>query len=358
MYRRTVLAGVVLAGAGLLATGCGSGGSGGGSPAAVDAAHAAFARANHHSGSARAELKSAVAALGKANGVTASISVGKTAEGLESLGVPTNLAGLIAGVDVTVEKQAPTGKTLADRDRGGATSVTASNAGTDYVSVRTIDGTLYLKVDATDLLTALGATKLLSELQAVGPVLPSFLSTLLDGQWVSVSRPVARQAAALLGVAPTGIRTGAATTRALHRLRKALAGDTKVTRVSSGAVDVLAVSVDARRLRGPLLAVLGHLGPRNGRLLRRLLAHAPLRRVKKVRLTAQVADGTLSGLTVNLSQFSRRRTPAVPLDISLQSSATPITAPSGAVAITRGDLQALRTLVAEARSLGGLNATA
>jgi hypothetical protein len=339
MQRRTTLMTVAVLGSAALIAGCGSGSSDAGTPLGSGT--------NNSSQSPSAELASAVGAVGKASNVTATIKIGATPSQISSLGTshgknisPTQ-ASTIAGAQVSIQVQAPSGKTLADvsgSNSPDAVAFTVSDNGTNYLSLRSVKKTLYLQADLKDLLNALGKGSTYASIQAQSAALPSFVQALLAGKWISlpVSTLKALESTIGGGRLPSASPNPAQQKAFLATLQTLLAKDVTVTRISAGTTDKLAVSANVHTLGTDLMSSVTSLVPGAGTAL----GSSPKLPDRHVAMTASVTGGALSALSVNLGQFTKTHTASIPLTVTLTGGA-PISAPSGAVAVAPAELAEL-----------------
>jgi hypothetical protein len=334
--RRLSLAAIALAGTVAVLAGCG---------AAINTAPFNPASGtNHSSQPPNAELKGAILALGDAPTLTTTISLGTTANVLgpilTSLGAtltPAQVA-VLAGGQLTVEVAAPKGKRIKDisrTDESAAYAFTMSANGTTYLSVRRLDKTLYLQVDAKDLFTLVGQAGRYAGLEAKSATLPTFVQALLTDKWVSVPDATLSLLKSLqgrgFGAAPSPTPSSRELPNLVSELATIFTRDVTVTRLSAGSTDRLQVTANSRVIAAALRGLLAAARP--GAPQGRPLTRPGRLPNGNVTVLANVVHGALSELSVNLGQYVTHRTVNVPLDVTFVRSGATISAPSGAVAV-------------------------
>jgi hypothetical protein len=337
MPRRTSLAVITFASAAVLLAGCGSSSSGG----------SGGTGSNNSSQSPAQELNSSFSALGNASTLTTTVKLGATPtqiSGLAQSGGSTITpaeANAIAGARIVVEVQAPSGKTISDLSGSGASGsavdFTVSDNGTNYVSIRSVDKTLYVQADLKDLLNALGKGTTYAQLQAESGQFPSFLQALFAGKWISLPSSTAQ---ALTGSSSSGSSASPQEEQAIvNGLKAILTHDVQVTRTSAGSTDDLALSANSRTIVRDFLSTVTTAVPGAGAALPQTqLNQVPS---KNVALTAQVTNGALSQLSIDLGQFDPKGNAHLPVVVDFSQSGTSISAPSGAVAVNTQELGSL-----------------
>jgi hypothetical protein len=317
-----------------------------------------------------AELASAVTNLGAGTALSVTLRHGGSerllARMLRGAGVP--LAGVdfaqLAATQLSVETVAPSGKTIGDLDAGdlSASSDLAVRSGTTtYLEVRHVDKTLYLRVDLKDLLAAVGQPGRYTALESKASSLPGFAKAFVAGDWVALPDSTLSLLRSLRGgslgaTATPGPSAGAApAVRLIAELRTLLTHGVRVTRVSAGTTDRLALTVSARSLVADLRALRpAALGSgaraRSGRAPLSTSAAGRL----TVRLGAAIREGALSALTVNLGQLTRHPRLSLPLQAVFARTGPAISAPSGAVQVDAVGLLGLFDLFGGQRAGNGL----
>jgi hypothetical protein len=349
MARRTFYAGVALASAATLLAGCGAQSAGSG-------AGGTGAGANDSSQPPAAELASAVNAVSNSSTASVTVRLGLTpsqVQGLANSGgdmLSPAQSRQIAGIKVTVQVSAPSGKTLAQAGNAAAVAMTVSDNGTSYLSFRVVDKTVYIQANLADLLKAFGKGQLLAGLEAESANLPAFVQALVAGKWVSISQDSLKQLSEVLGATPPPTPPASAPGALTNALRSVLAKDTTVRRTSAGTTDDLTITGNTRRILRGLIGQLRSLVPGSGVVLAHL--HPRVVPAKRLTVKAQVTGGALSELSVNVTQLAPRKTQAVPLVVTITRGGAPVTAPSGAVPVT---LPPLGALLGGLGGLGGLH---
>jgi hypothetical protein len=336
MQRRTSLAVIACASAATLLAGCGSSSSGG----------ATGSGTNDSSQSPSQELTSSVSALGKASTLTTTVKLGATASQISALAasggsnITSTEANTIAGAEIAVEVVAPSGKTLSDvtgsGSSGSAVDITVSDNGTNYLSIRSLNKTLYVQADLKDLFNALGQGSTYAGLQSQVAELPGFLQALVAGKWVSLPQSAAT---GLTGTSSGSSASPEQEKALLSGLKNILSKDVTVTRESSGSTDDLALSANSRSLvtdfvstvTAAVPAAAAELGGAN-------LSNVPS---QNIGLGAQVTNGALSQLSIDLGQFDPKGKAHLPLELNFSQSGAAISAPSGAVAVNTQELTEL-----------------
>jgi hypothetical protein len=346
MARRTRLALIALASATTLLAGCGAAtksgsvgvGNGGGS--------------NNSWRSPANELASAFGALGHASTLTAKLELGTTASELgpilNSLGAhltPSETATL-AGAQISIEVVAPSGKTidsLGSDASAEAFDLTVGSNGTHYLSLTSVNKTLYLKLDIKDLLAAVGQSQAYTKLQRQIATLPSFVQALFNDRWISLPSATVKaveKSLARLGFPNLTNSPGAGEEqKLLTGLKTAFNKDIKVTRVSTGTTDHLVLSANTRTLLPSLLHTVYSVIPGEADAP----GEGPPRSFpsEAVTLDAFVTGGALSELSLNLGQFDKGKALDLPLDLLFARSGPTISAPSGAVPVNAAALTQL-----------------
>jgi hypothetical protein len=349
MYRRTSLSMIAFLGSAALLAGCGSSSSGGSTASGGSSTGTGTGSgSNNSSQTASAELTSAVTALGNASTLTAAIKLGATPADITSL-LKANKATLspaevnaIAGAQIAIEVSAPAGKKLSDLTSGAtgeAVNFSISDNGTTFLSIRSVDKTLYLQADLKDLLNTIGQSSTYQGLAAETSALPSFIQALFAGKWVSLPESAASSLTGGLGASTGASANPAQEQQFITALQGILAKDVTVTRTSSGSTDQLALSANSQTLAKDLVTALSSAVPAAASELGSAdPSSVPSRTIA---LTAAVTNGSLSQIAIDLGQFANKGKTSFPLDLNFTQGGAAITAPSGAVKVDTSQLGAL-----------------
>lgn len=335
MLRRTAFPAAVAATILCLVAGCGSSSSGG---------------SNESSAPPRAELNHAFHALAASQQLVTTIGLHTTgaeimrigAMGGGSAGITTTQADAIAGAHITAESIAPKGKTvgsLSHSPTGAATSLTAGSGATAYVSLRTVNGTLYLQVDLKDLLKLAGDSSEYRTLRVRTATLPSFVQAFVDGKWVSLSLATLSSLEQFVAGASGGkVPSSAQATLLTHKLLSAISNDVTVARTSTGSTDHLTITGNLKTIAGDVLNAVSSVAPS-------ISSSTDTSSVpdKNVTVNAAVTDGAISSLSIDLGQFSTKGPFSLPVVATFSRTAPPISAPTGA---TQVNVQELASLLA------------
>jgi hypothetical protein len=345
MPRRVVMTALALTASASILAGCG--GSSGGSTGSTNT-----------SGSPQAELTNAITALGSASTIDATLKLNATGSQLRSFALqqdPTAKitpaqANALAGAQLEFEVTAPSGKTLNDlssSNGSGAAQFVVSDQGSPLVTIRGLNKTLYFQVALKDLLDRLGKSTTYAQIQSSAGQLPPFVQDLLNGKWVSLQESTLKSLTSQLGGTQSGANRSQASA-VLNALKSLLTKDVTVTRTSSGSTDVLTVSGNARTLAGDFESAIESNVPAAGAALGSTnLSNVPN---KTLTLTAAVTGGALSGLTIDLAQFSKSGHGSLPLHLAVAQTGPAITAPSGATPV---DISQIGQLLGQFGALGG-----
>lgn len=342
MPRRTALAAVVLTATASLLAGCGGSSSGGGGSTSTS---------NNSSLTPQAELTSAVQALGSASNLTATLKLGGSGSQLldfvkaqdKSAHLTAAQASEIAGLSLSFDFSAPSGKTLSDASglsSGGSANIAVSEGSKSLITIRFVNKVLYLQADLEDVLNDLGQAATYRQIQAASGQLPGFIGALVSGKWVSLQLSALQQLTGSLGAVASATPNSAQQQHLLTALEALLTKDVTVKRTSSGSTDELALTANLRALAGDITSTFAGVIPGAGAAL----GSADLSSVpdKDITLNASVTDGTLSSLTFDLGQIAKSGHGTLPIELAFSKSGTSITAPSGAVAV---DLSSLGSLL-------------
>jgi hypothetical protein len=343
MHRRTRLGILALASSAALIAGCGSS-SGGSTPTAATGT-------NDPSQSASAELTSAVDALGNFSTLTATLRLQASGSDISALAaeggstLTSTQANAIAGAQISLVVSAPSGKTLSDLTNGdtsGASGeLTVSDNGTNLVSLRVVNKTIYLQADVKDLLNAFGKGETYAQLQTLSGQLPSFVQALLAGKWISLPESEASGLSSLVGPTTTTSPSPQQELALVNALKSVLTKDVTVTRTSSGTTDQLALTANSRTVAQDLLSNVGTTLPNAGTIPTPDPTQVPS---KNVSLSAQVTGGALSQVKIDVGQFDPKGQAHLPVQLDLSQGGSAVAVPSGAVAVTSGELAELFAL--------------
>jgi hypothetical protein len=343
MQRRISMSMLALAGSAALVAGCG-GSSGGSSPTPGGTG------SNNSSQSPQQELTGAFSALGKASTLTTSLHLDTDASTISGIAsssgskLTSDQANAIAGAKIAIEVSAPSGKTLSDLSSGGgatgaAVDFTVSDNGTNFLSVRSVNKTLYLQADAKDFLNTIGQGQTYAQLQQAGSQLPPFVSAALAGKWISLPQSAASSltgGATSNGSSPNSQQEQAV----LNALKQIITNDVQVSRTSTGDTDKLSVTANSKTIANDFVTAIQQAVPSAAAAL----GQADTSQVpdRNITLGAAVTGGALSQLSIDLGQFSPDPTKNhLPLVIDFAQGGAAITAPSGATPV---DTQAIGQL--------------
>ncbi len=252
------------------------------------------------------ELRSAVADLGNAQVVTATIDLAASAQQLRHRldsahqRIDPRIAKLASGAKAVLEVRAPDGKTISDLRGSGSTTGQSRFFlrldGEKVVQARAVAKKLYLRAEVDKLAQLANAKDDLAELKKQVPHGFHWAQAGLAGDWVSLDRAAAKD----LGGGAFSAATPSAGAGLLQQLRTVLRKDVTVRRAgTSDAGDHLVLTGNIRTIGRDLLTKIRKLTPG--------AANFPIRTDnlpdKKVHLNAYVDDGTLSRLSLNLAQF-------------------------------------------------------
>jgi hypothetical protein len=342
MYRRATLALTAAGGALALLAGCGT--------AAIGS--------NDSSAPPKTELVHSIHALAKRSALTTTLSLDTTAANImriASLNGPSKLtmaqAQAIAGAHVTIETLAPKGKTMAQVEQApskASFALTVGTGSTTYLSLRAVNGALYLQAAVKNFLTLIGQSGEYATLQSRVASLPPFVKALVEGKWVSVSSVTLQAVEGFIKGEEHGKIPAAGKLQKLdQQLVTAVLGDLSVKRASTGKTDHLVIAGSLRKLAGSVVTVFAKIVPtvsQFGKIIVHAVPNLP------IIFNAFVTGGALSSLTFNPGQFSKKKPFSLPIVASFSRSGAAITAPSGSTAITLGDLSGLMSLVREQSS--------
>jgi hypothetical protein len=346
MQRRTSVALIAFISSLTLLAGCGggSGGSGGSSGGAIGTG------TNNSSQPASAELSSAISALANTGALTATIKTTASASQISSLATAhgTKLTSAetsaIAGADISIELAAPSGKKLSQIGNGAGTAafaLTVASSGTTYLSLRSLNKTLYLQADLKDLLNLIGKGSTYASIQAESAALPSFVQALLADKWVSLPDSTLKSLEGVIGAgstpSPAATPNPSSELAVIGALKSVLTTDVKATRTSAGKTDTLALSANLRTLATGFLSAVSAAVPAAGAIGGGTTSGLPN---QNIALTASVTGGALSELSINAGQFDKSENASIPINVFFTGGAA-ITVPSGAVAVDSSQLSEL-----------------
>jgi hypothetical protein len=356
MKRRLNFAILAIASSAALVAGCGGSSSGGGTGTTTGGTGT-----NNSSQTPGEELTGAFSALGKASTLTTTLQFGAGASagigdlvGSSGSTLTQTQLDAIAGAQISVEVQAPSGKSLSDLTSGGATGAAVdfkiSDNGTDFLTVRSVDKVLYLQTDLKDLFDAIGQGSTYATLQGSVAQLPTFVQALFQGKWVSL--PQSAAAGLTGGTTSSGSSPSTQQEQAIiDGLKKILADDVTVTRSATGSTDTLSLSANSRTIATDFVATVTAAVPSAAAALGS--ADPSTVPSKDITLGAQVTGGALSQLSIDLGQFDPQGKGHLPLEINFSQSGSAITKPSGAVAVNTQELGQLFSSFAGGFTGGG-----
>lgn len=299
-------------------------------------------------------LKAGISGIGHTSSLTITTALDTTPQALIALAQqmgdklsPTVAAGL-ASASFVIEIRDSDGKDLSTlkpgSTKGLAVDLALKAGGQTLAEIIGIDSTLYVQAEVASALGLLGRSKLYGELQARAATLPKFVQAFVAGKWVSLDLTSALGAMSQFGIAAPGAQQWAAFAKAFDGL---ITSDVKVTRVGSDSQgDHLQLSAQTKKLVGDLvLAVTSNIP-----ISTFLLSKVKVASLPDTAMTADawVKDGTLSKLSVDLTQFAKPGSTAaggghLPLVVTFdRSGGSAITAPTGATAV---DVSQLFTLL-------------
>ncbi|MBV9485970.1 MAG: hypothetical protein JO246_07915 [Frankiaceae bacterium] len=336
MQRRLSYAVIALASSAALVAGCG-GGSSGGSTGSTGATGT-----NNSSQTPSAELTSAFSNLSKAQTLTLGLHLDTDAATLKGIASDSSStltdaqANAIAGAKIQIEVVAPSGKTIGDLSSGGSTGAavdfTVSDNGTNWVTIRSVNKTLYVQAAVKDILDAVGQGQMYAQLQAGVAQAPSFVQALFQGKWVSLPESAA---SSLTGSSGSG--SGQQAQQLVDGLKQILANDVTVTRTDTGTTDTLELKANSRTLASDFVTTFSSLVPQ----AQSALSQADPSSVpnRDIVVNAGVTNAALSQLSIDFGQFSPDpATNHLPLVVDIAETGPAITAPSGAVQVNTQEL--------------------
>jgi hypothetical protein len=334
MYRRATLA-VASAGTALaLLTACGT----------------ATVASNDSSATPKNELTHSIRALTRASALTTTLSLDTTAAAITKLAtmgggpdpLTTAQATAIADAHVTVEVIAPKGESVAQAQKSPvktSESVAIGTGATTYLSLRSVNGVIYLQVDVKGFLSLIGQSSQYSTLQSQVASLPAFVKALVAGKWVSISLATVKDVEALIKAAVHGKIPSVGQSRKLDgQLVAAVLGALSVTRASTGTTDHLVITGNVRTIVRRVLKVVAKAIPEFGTFEKGVGSSVPK---LPIVFNAFVTRGALSKLTFDPGQFAKKHPFSLPIVAAFARSGAPIVAPTGATAITLTSLGGL-----------------
>ncbi|MGW5354644.1 hypothetical protein ACWERV_29530 [Streptomyces sp. NPDC004031] len=287
-------------------------------------------------------------------------------------------AKVLAGLRISAALSSPKPfAQLKQGDKGGNVGFTvASDAsggkdGSTLVGLRAVDEKVYLKVDLKAIAGLDPSDKDLQELNgmlgSVDQMPSSFASvkTLVKGGWVSLDpkgfedffKSLGSQGDAASGDSgsddplsglglPTGLPTALPTdlankslTQLIDPLRTSLTRDAKLTDLGTkDGADHIQASIPARTLAKDLQNGLGSLSKSLPGDVTKNLDDVPN---KTVNVDLAIKGGKLTHITVDLAQLDDTIHGKLPLDLSIDGDAAPVSAPSGAQQLNPQDLMGL-----------------
>jgi hypothetical protein len=330
MHRRTSLALLAVASSAVLVAGCGSSSSGGATGT------------NDSTQSPSAELTSAVSALGDASTLTSTLKLGATASDIQGLAASSgdsltaDQANAIAGAQIAVVVSAPSGKKISDLSgdtSGAGVDFTLSDNGTNWVTLRVVDKTLYVQANLKDLLDSIGKGATYAQLQASSAQLPTFLQALVAGKWISLPSSAA---SSLTGAAPSSSPNTQQQRAVVDALKSLLTQDVTANRTSTGSTDEFALTANSKTLAQDFITKLRAAVPSASSALSQAdPSQVPSR---DIHLNAKVTSGALSEVSIDLGQFDPQHKGHLPVVLDFTEGGSAISAPSGAVAVNTQEL--------------------
>jgi hypothetical protein len=313
--------------------------------AATPAQLSATNASNQSSLNPRAELASATRALDNHQALTTVYSLATTPSALSTIAksnseaLTSDQAAALAAGKITVEELAPAGKTLAQIRKtpdAATTSLTVTSGPTNYFSMRSVGGTIYLQVDLKDVAALTGDPSGYADLTKKAANYPAFVQALVAGQWVALPLAVLNGIESLAhGFLGKQLPTASDLRSARQLIRATIYRHVLVTRASTGVTDHLVIHGRVRPLVADIRTILASqlpaLHPRKSRLSPRGVFSAD----------AYVTAGTLSKVTIDLGQFDKLHPFSLPLQATYSQAGAPITAPGGAAKLDLGQLAEL-----------------
>lgn len=334
MHRRARFAAIALSATVALVAGCGGGSSGGGNTGTTGGTGT-----NNASQPPSAELQSALSNLSKASTLTATLKLGASAGQIKSFvssqgsTISDSGANALASASISIEVQAPSGKTLADGSSGAAVNLGVSANNTGLLTFRDVNKVLYIQVDLKDLLNDLGRSSTYQEVEASQAQFPKFAQDLLAGKFVSL--PVST----LQSITGSSSSGGSSSNAVISLLKSILTSDVTVTRTGQGDTDTLKLTGSTEKIATNLKNGLANAVPTFGSLLGGSVSAPPN---KTTTLTATVNGGALSSLSLDLAQFAKKPSAAsFPVNLTFAQSGPDISAPSGATPVDTAGLAQL-----------------
>jgi hypothetical protein len=342
MQRRTTFAAVALSATVTVLAGCGGSSSGTGS--SNNTGTSSTGGSNSSSSTPTAELTNAVDKLSSGSTLTATLKLGASESQLKSFvssqgaSIPPAAASALAGASISIEAQAPSGKTLADGSSGSAANVSIDVGGKSLISFRDVSQVIYIQVDVKDLLNTIGKSSTFQEIQGASAQLPAFVQDLLAGKWVSLPLSTLKGLTGAAGASTPSSPSASQQNAVVGVLKSILSKDVTVTRTSSGSTDDLTLTGNTKTIANDLVSGVSSAVPSLGALS----SSAGNPPNKTVTLHATVSGGVLTSLSVDLAQFAKKSTSAsFPLELDFAQSGASISAPSGATPVDTSTLTQL-----------------
>jgi hypothetical protein len=304
----------------------------------------------------KAELTASVSNLGQSESLTTTIKLGIAPADLQALAKAdgANLtaadAAAIASAQLVVQAHTTNGKDLSDLKPGDknatAVAVRGVSNGHTYLELRVVSGDLYIQGDVKGLLDLAHQSKAYTEVKARAASLPSFVTALVNGEWVSLSGAAAQGVAGQFGIQAGGKSSkDAQSKKLLDDLQALLRKDVTVTKLGSDARgDHLQLTGNAHQVANDAYQTFSSAVPGGGTALSQVKPqNVPS---KKITVDAWVKDGVLSEISVDFGQFAKAGDPAagkhLPIALTFEQDGAAIDKPGNATPI---DLTQLGSLV-------------
>jgi hypothetical protein len=303
----------------------------------------------------KGELAASVSNLGDTDTLTTTIKLEIAPGDLQQLAktsgdtLTADDAAAISSAQMVFEAKTTNGKKLTELkpSDGKATAVSFRVLSKDhtYLELRVISGDLYIKGDVKGMLDLAHKSKAYAQVQAQTANLPAFIKTLVNGGWVSLSGAAAQGLAGQFGV-PTGGQSNqqAQSQKMLDDLKRLLNKDVTVTRVGTDdRGDHLRLTGNAKELATDGVQTFSNSVPGAGTALSQAKPQdVPSRQIV---VDAWVKDGTLSEISLDLSQFAAKNDPAaskhLPIALTFEQTGDDISKPNDATPVDLTQLGSL-----------------
>lgn len=289
-------------------------------------------------GSAKDGVLTGIDAVAKADRLTTTIRLATTPADLQNLArangdsLDSHIASVITGADIVIE--------AVRGDDGTALDVRGVANGATLVEIRSVNKTLYLQGDVRGILTLIDKKSVYANLKTQTASMPSFVQSVVNGEWVSLPASALTSLANLTGGQSSSSGSGP---RLLTELRRSIERHATITEAgtdSRGTHYVL--RADTRDLADDLRTAIQSAVPGGGALSGRLPNDVSR---KTITFDAWVRSGAISQLSINLLQFDdSNKAPSgstLPLTVTFDRTGADITPPTGATPV---DLTQLGTL--------------